>query len=91
MIRVKETLDISQTKQCFGIKCEIRGATISYSAYIAKRRREQEHFLSRQLQFLEENLDNGNLAIFNEYNLMKSEIENINDVKAKGVLFRLKA
>ena len=73
------------------IKCEIRGATISYSAYIAKRRREQEHFLSRQLQFLEEKLDNGNLAILDEYNLVKSEIENINDLKAKGVLFRSKA
>ena len=73
------------------VKCEIRGATISYSAYAAKRRREQGQFLSRQLKFLEEKIDSGNDSLIEEYMLVKNEIENINELQTNGVLLRSKA
>lgn len=41
------------------IKCEIRGATISYASFKAKQRRQQETFLINQLGFLEQNIDEG--------------------------------
>lgn len=56
------------------VKCEIRGATISYSAYAAKQRREQGLFLTRQLKFLEEKIDSGNESLLEEYMLVKNEI-----------------
>jgi len=72
------------------IKCEIRGATISYASYIAKQRRQQEHSLTNRLHLLEELIDKGE-SVRDEYDSVKHELENINESKARGHLIRSKA
>jgi hypothetical protein len=75
------------------IKCDIRGATISYATYKAKCRREQELKLQEKLIELEEQLDNMNpdKDIQNQYNKIKSDIETINELKGQGAIIRSKA
>ena len=72
------------------IKCQIRGATISYASYLAKQRRQQEQYLTRQLKYLEELIDRGE-NVKDDYEIVKQEIESINEQKAKGHLIRSKA
>ena len=72
------------------MKCELRGATISFASYLAKKRREQELYLINRLKFLEENIDSGD-NLHEEYDHIKSELEGINEYKATGHLIRSKA
>ena len=79
------------------IKCEIRGQTISYAAHKAKENRKREEQLHNRLQQIEEELDTTDnttttyKSIRNEYDNIKSEIEDLNEYKAMGHLIRSKA
>ena len=57
---------------------------------MAKHKKEQEQYLSRQLNFLEELMDRGE-NVTEEYEEVKHEIESINEQKVKGHLIRSKA
>ena len=76
------------------IKCELRGATISFSSYKAKERRKNEALLNNKLLQLEQNIDhapNPSDEAIKEYVNVKKEIEELNDYKANGHLMRSKA
>ena len=74
------------------IKCDIRGITISYSSHKAKEMRKKENNLQERLRDLEELLDESHeITLENEYNNIKTELENIHENKAKGQLIRSKA
>ena len=72
------------------IKCEIRGATISFSSFRSKQRKQQKLFLINQLKFLEQKLDGGD-DLKTEYEELKQELETINEYSATGHLIRSKA
>ena len=76
------------------VKCELRGATISFSSYKAKERRKNEALLNDKLLQLEQKIDkspNPNDETIKEYVAIKQEIEDLNDYKANGHLIRSKA
>ena len=76
------------------IKCKIRGETISYSSYKSKVRRAHETKLNEKLLTLEKEFDK-NLTtagdVKHEYDLIKQEIEEINEIKSRGFMLRSKA
>ena len=70
------------------LKCKIRGATISYSSAIARKKREMENDLLNKINVLESNLTAETL---DEYNTYKKELEDIYMHKGKGIMLRSKA
>ena len=76
------------------IKCEIRGATVSYSSHLAKQRRSDERQLNSKLKTLEEEIDksvNPEQKLIDEYNCTKEELEKIELHKTHGLLIRSRA
>ena len=78
-------------------KCDIRGATVSYSSHLAKTSRAREKALTDNKRHLEEQidkLDNSNSEFkqaLKNYNEVKEELDNINEYKANGHILRSKA
>ena len=73
------------------IKCEIRGATLAHSFTKNKKRREVEKKLNNSLISLQEKLTlSADTKTLDEYEKVKSELENIEQEKAKGVILRSK-
>ena len=68
-------------------KCEIRSEILSYSVWKAKESRRYGKTLENNLIELEKQLDNG-IEVHTEYNNLKTEFENYNEEKAKGVFIR---
>ena len=75
-------------KSCFWdfVKCQIRTITISYSQGLAKRRQRRESFLIGKLEELETNLESN----LHEYNLLKREWEDLQQLKTEGAIIRSK-
>jgi hypothetical protein len=72
------------------LKCDIRSATISYSAYKAKERRKIESELKERLDYLEiQNHNNEN--VFDEYVPVKNELEAIMKIQTQGKIIRSRA
>ena len=72
------------------LKCQIRSDTILYSGQKAKHRRQREMELSTKLDYLEKNLDK-NECNYVDYQLIKTEWENLQNEKTKGAMVRSKA
>ena len=72
------------------LKCQIRSDTILYAGQKAKQRKQKEIELLEKIENLEKNLDNSE-SKFIEYQTVKSEYENIQDLKANGAIIRSKA
>jgi len=73
------------------IKCQIRGATVSYS--IRKRMLERKHECNilREIVNLESKLANGETNVMQDLVALKEEYDNIQNVKAQGSVIRSKA
>ncbi len=74
------------------VKMEVRGISISYSAYIAKQRKKTEEELYKKLNQMEAMLAH-DPSIINKakYNELKAELEDLHAIKIKGALLRAKA
>ena len=70
------------------LKCMIRGKTISYASHLAKKNKQIEMDLLQRIDHLEKHLDEANA---DEYRTCKAELENIYDIKSKGLMTRTKA
>ncbi len=70
------------------LKCEIRGYTISYSTEKKKKLRKYESELLERLAYIERNLNDGNK---DEYDTLKSQLEQIYNENAIGIKLRSRA
>jgi hypothetical protein len=71
------------------IKTEIRGATISYSAFRNKERRSMQEELTKELTELDKKLDqNGDKDLMDQKTLVKKQLEEINNYETKGAYIR---
>ena len=72
------------------IKCKIRGMTISYSSFKAKKQRIQEAELKQKLEELEKNI-HLNESLIQDYQTTKREYEHIQNIKSQGLMIRSRA
>ena len=71
------------------LKCQIRTLTIDYSISKSKRNQEKEKLLLETLQTLEKECEQDETKLY-DYMKAKQEWEQLENVKAEGVLFRSK-
>jgi hypothetical protein len=73
------------------IKCEIRGFTIKYSKAKARRTRNRESLLLKELTYLENNTSDNEDTVNEEKVILKTELEEIVNTKTRGAMIRSKA
>ena len=73
------------------LKCQIRSETIIFARNKAKQSRHEEKILQEKIQNLETALDANSEEQISEYNQLRREWENLQDIKTKGAIIRSKA
>ena len=73
------------------LKCQIRSETIIFACNKAKQSRHEEKILQEKIQNFETALDANNEEQISEYNELRREWENLQDIKTKGAIIRSKA
>jgi exonuclease III len=73
------------------IKCEIRGFTIKYSKAKARRTRNRESLLLKELTYLENNTSDNEDTVNEEKVILKAEREELVNTKTQGAMIRSKA
>ena len=88
---VKETFFEDKRVQWEFLKCQIRSETIIFAGNKVKQSRQKEKTLEEKIQILETSLDANNEEQISEYDQLRREWENLQEIKTKGAIIRSKA